>query len=520
MNASKITRGFPLEAAGFGLLALLALAPLAEVWRQSPDLRHGWAAALLMAYLWWERSGERPPALEHPARASAWWWWAAGVLLVLATFPLRLLLVPFPLWTTVLWAYVGVIVGLGALAEWRRAGGAGVRWLLAPCILLASALPWPAVVEQTVILPLREAMASLAAEVCYWLGRPALAAGTTVRLASGWVGIDEACGGIRSLQGCVMIALFFGEWFRFTVWRRAVLLAAGVVSALVGNFGRVLFLALTAGRGGEQAVERLHDIAGWSALGLSLLVTALLACRGAGWKFPQMAPVVTRGDAPRALAPAVWLVAFSVVLGAGELGARAWFAKGERERAQVARWTVALPEAHRSFVAEPLGETAAEMLQPDAFRAGRWQEGAGIDAIDLSAYYVEWRTGQAARFIPFFHNPTVCLPLAGCELVGEIGEFDVDWMGSAIPFQAYRFSRRGEEMWVAFTIWDPSRGEPLRRPSDSFSFGRFWAERWREVTERRAHQPAQMLTLAIRGSREDPVEALRHRLVALLRNPR
>jgi hypothetical protein len=284
---------------------------------------------------------------------------------------------------------------------------------------------------------------------------------------------------------------------------------------LAGNFGRVLFLALTSGEGGEQAVERLHDLAGWSALGLSLLVTALLACGAAGWKFPQMAPVVAHaGAAPRALAPAVWLFAVVLLLGAGELGARAWFAQGDRELARTAQWTVALPEAHRSFVSEPLGENAAEMLQPDAFRAGRWQEGAGID---LSAYYVEWRTGQAARFIPFFHNPTVCLPLAGCELVGELGEFVVDWEGGSIPFQAYRFSRRGEEMWVAFTIWDPSRGAPLAKP-ETYSVGGFWAGRWREVAERRSGQPAQMLTLAIIGAREEPVEALRHRVRAILRS--
>ena len=36
--------------------------------------------------------------------------------------------------------------------------------------------------------------------------------GTSVRLGNGWVGVDDACGGIRSLQACVMIGLFFGEW--------------------------------------------------------------------------------------------------------------------------------------------------------------------------------------------------------------------------------------------------------------------------------------------------------------------
>jgi hypothetical protein len=175
-----------------------------------------------------------------------------------------------------------------------------------------------------------------------------------------------------------------------------------------------------------------------------------------------------------------------------------------------------LPEAHRTFVAEPLGEVAAEMLQPDGFRAGRWQEAGGVN---LAAYYVEWRTGQAARFIPFLHNPTVCLPLAGCELAGELEAFEVEWRGLRIPFQAYRFTRRGEDLWVAFTVWDPSRGAALERPAETSSMGEWLRGRWREVRDRRAHQPAQMFTLSINGIREEPVDALRARLGVLLRAP-
>lgn len=514
MSASESSRGVSVGTIALGLFALLALVPLAAVWRQSPDLRHGWAAALLMAYLWWERAGERPRALVGEPTARTGGWWTAGLVAASAAVTLRFLLTPYPLWPAALWSYVGLLVGFAAAVEWRRAGLAGTKWLLAPCILLVSALPWPAIFEHAVIFPLREGMASLAAEVCYWLGRPALAVGTTVRLASGWVGIDEACGGIRSLQACVMIAIFFGEWFRFTPGRRVLLLAAGVVSAMVGNFARVLFLALTAGHGGEQAVERFHDLAGWAALGLSLIVTAFLACRAAGWRMPKVVLPVAGAPVPMTAGARAWAMGVVLVLVGGELGARWWFHSGAREGADAMQWTAAFPEAHQTYVAEPLSPVAAEMLQPDAFRAGRWQESGGVS---LSAYYVEWRKGQAARSIPFLHNPTVCLPLAGCELVGELGEFKVDLNGLNIPFRAYRFSRRGEEMWVAFTIWDPSRARELGRQPDHFTFSAWWGTRWADVAERRANQPAQMLTLAIIGSREDPIEGLRGRLAALLR---
>lgn len=512
MSASSIARSQTLAIVASALLAALALLPLAEVWRQSPDLRHGWAAALLAAYLWWERWAERPVAVGRNGLTARWW--LLAVALGVAALPLRLLLTPFPLWTMVVWAYVAVCLGAMAAAMWLRSGWAGVRWLLAPCVILLSALPWPSFFEQSAILPLREGMAALSAEISNLLGRPALAGGTSVRLATGWVGIDEACGGIRSLQACVMIALFFGEWFRFGWKRRLALLAGGVGAALLGNFSRVLFLSLRASGGGAAAVDGAHDVAGWVALVGSLSLTALLAWRWAGWRWPAMTPAAARPTPTTASPAGAWLAAVAGLLVLNEAGARWWFAGGSAERPPVPQWRVALPEEHWSFVREPLGEYAAEMLRPDHYAAGRWQEARDVDA---AAYYIEWRHGQAARFLPFAHNPTVCLPLAGCELEESLGEIAVRLPGLTIPFHAYRFRRAGDELWVAFTIWDPSRGRRFDSPESGGGRWRSWSGRWREVRERREHQPAQLFTLAVQVGRGDPEsilqEAIRKRIV-------
>ncbi len=515
MSAVATPRSSWLGGVALLLLAVLLLVPLAEVWRQSPDLRHGWAAVLLMAYLWWERWTERPAPVRREGRLPATWWVLALLSAVLA-LPLRLLLVPFSLWTTALWAYTSILLAVAAAAAWLRAGWPGVRWLLAPCLILASALPWPASIEQTVIFPLRETMAAAAAEVSNLFGRPALAVGTTVRLASGWVGIDEACGGIRSLQSCVMIALFFGEWFRFAWRRRLFLLASGTAAALVGNFSRVLFLSLVAGRGGQEAVHGWHDAAGWVALALSLAVTGSIACRWAGWRWPALAPAPANRVALPSPA-AAWLAAVVALLALNEAATRAWFARGDRERSLIPQWSVAFPESHWSFMKDPLGEFAAELLRPDFYSAGHWQEGRDVE---VASYYIEWHRGQVARFLPFAHNPTVCLPMAGCEMDESLGELSVPWNGLTIPFRAYRFINRGEPMWVAFTIWDPSRGQPLGAPDEDYSLGKALRQRWREVAERRADQPAQLLTLSLRNIKGDAKDALQLRLVNLLSAPK
>jgi len=490
-------------------LAGLLLIPLAKVWGQSADLRHGWAAALLVIYLWWERQAERPPVVTRERLSPGWW--VVAIMIGVAALPLRLLLTPFSLWTTILWAYALLVVGAAAGAAWLRAGRAGVRWVLGPCIILASALPWPASFEQGVILPLREAMASLAAEVSNLLGQPAIAVGTSVRLASGWVGIDEACGGIRSLQACVMIALFFGEWFRFSWARRLVLVGCGIGSALAGNFSRVMFLSLQAGD--AAAIHRIHDVAGWVALTVSLALTGWVALRWAGYRLPVCAPSPSVRIEMRQSPAGAWLALVVVLLVVDEAGTRWWFARSQAARADLPRWTVTWPEAEPSFVRDPLSEVAADMLRPDFYMAGRWQEGREIE---MAAYYIEWRRGQVARFLPFLHNPTVCLPMAGCELEGELGEITIPWQGRQIPFKAYKFRRTGEELWVAFTIWDPLRGQPLGKPSDQFARGRWFLERWQEVVDGRENQPAQLFTLAIMGGRGDPLQSLKTALEARL----
>jgi hypothetical protein len=71
----------------------------------------------------------------------------------------------------------------------------------------------------------------------------------------------------------------------------------------------------------------------------------------------------------------------------------------------------------------------------------------------------------------------------------------VPWSGGDIPFRAYRFRRAGQDMLVAFVIWDPVRGKPLTTEQVARSRSEWWALQWREVREARQHQPAQLLAV-------------------------
>jgi exosortase len=471
----------------------LILIPLSAAWALAPDLGHGWAAPLLIGYLYWERWAERP--IVRPQSKLGWTWWLAAPFLAVVTLPLQLLLVPYPLWAALVWGYEAILIGTTLAAAGRLSGAPGVRWLGGPLIILAGAVPWLTQIDQHVILPLRGAIAGIAAEVCNLLGRPALALGTTVRLGNGWVGVDEACGGIRSLQASVMIALFFGEWFRLSWLRRAALVAIGIAAALLGNFCRVIFLSLQATRGAD-AFHAVHDTAGWFALAFSLALTGFAAWYWARARAAASAVPAQRSPEGDARPVSLWLcVVFGLFL-LDVACVQVWYAQGEAGNAARPHWTANLPTESWNFRPAPLAEASREILRPDSYTAGSWQEG---NDLRLSAYYVEWRQGTIARTIPFLHNPTVCLPYSGCELVRSLGVIPVRWVGGVIPFHAYIFREAGEELVVAFSVWDTARNIPLERRSNSHKWIDWFQFQWKEVREARRDQPAQLLSIAISG---------------------
>ena len=472
------------------------LLPLSRTWQLAPDLGHAWVVPFLMAYLWWERWDERPPAVVGHTTRIRWWLWAAVLVAVHAS--LRLFLTPFPVWPAALALFTGTVVLTALTAAWLLGGRAGLRWLGGPLILVVSVLPMPTVFDLKVIGPLREAMATLAAEACNLLGRPAMASGTSVRLANGWVGIDEACGGIRSLQACVMIALFFGEWYRFSGLRRFALVLVGCAAALAGNGSRVIFLSLRA-RDGAAAVAASHDLAGWLAMGTSVLLTGWLAWRWAGSRLPEQRRM-PRPASAGASAALRWAAVVGTCFLVSESAVRLWFARGERVRRDVPQWVARLPTERATFRREPLPEPARELLGPDTFVAGTWPLGRDVYAF---AYYIEWHEGQKARTVPFLHNPTVCLPFAGCELMETLPSLPVAWSHGEIPFFAYRFRRLGEQTLVAFTIWDPSRGQ-LLAASDIASWRTWFSRQWTEVRAARKDQPAQLFAVSIPWDEEAP----------------
>ena len=103
------------------------------------------------------------------------------------------------------------------------------------------------------------------------IGIPAVQLGNVIEVGSGFVGIDEACTGIRSLQATFMVSLFLGEFYSFSVVRRVILVLAGALLAFICNLIRTFLLVYLGAEHGFQAIKNWHDPAGHTILMICLL---------------------------------------------------------------------------------------------------------------------------------------------------------------------------------------------------------------------------------------------------------
>lgn len=519
------------------------------VWSLDPRYAYGWAVPVLCAYMVWLRwdrwreacacradggeserkamNGAQPPEEAKSAEATGPGGWARAFLspavaavLALAYAGVRLVQEANPWWSLVHWTLALVCVGLtlwygaGALAMARLVGGSDRtppwRLFVFPVAFILVAVPWPYVWGEPVIQALTRANTWAAVELLGWWGIPAVPHGNVIELATGQVGVDEACSGIRSLQGTLMLALFFGE-MHLLGWRgRLAVVAAGFALALAGNLARTLLLTWVAAREGGSAIEAWHDPAGLTVLALCCagvwLVSARLACgKGSGGVQPEWRMTRARGSSegpgedrthretletmlPRwrmaAWAGLVWVVAVDAAV-AG------WYARVESGREGGPDWELVWPENEKEQVELEVSRAARELLQYDEGRQVRWRRADG-KVCQMS--WFRWRPGRAAGYLAKSHSPVVCMPAAGfpLEWISEVRWLVKD--GVRIPYRFYRFRGDAGPVHVWYTRWEEGVAEQ--------SFARETAGPWSRLSSvwmGRGRQGQRVLVLAVWG---------------------
>jgi exosortase len=432
------------------------------------------------------------------------WFLAFCALLYL---PTRLIQEANPEWRLVSWALAIEVIGLTLLvshlfAEGRsrtaEVGGPSSifqppssRALAFPVCFFLVAVPWPTFVEAPLIQGLMRANIGVTIELLSVIGIPAVHHGNVIEIATGMVGIDDACSGIRSLQAALMLSLFFGELYALSVRRRTLCVFAGFALAFAFNVGRTLLLAQVASAKGVGAVATWHDPAGVTILVgcfLSLWALALwlkrrtavspISSSVAQASSPASPASVTAGKSPdfptqvsksntqdstfdvrpappylpSSLLPVRWVpVALLAWLLVVETGTELWYRSHEWHLPHTPVWHVEFPRNNPTFRKLPFSGKTKQFLRYDEGFNGTWQQGSEQR---WQAIFFRWNPGRIAVHLAKSHTPEVCLTAAGRELVSESGLHAVSVHGMQLPFRSYVVKDENGPLHVFYCLWE------------------------------------------------------------------
>jgi len=432
-------------AVAVGTIAAPLLWHLSCYWQIDPQYRYGWIVPLLSIYLAWRRWPSRPavaPALK-----------GTTACLVAALFLLSLVWLvreATPDWSVVSWILAMLTVGSLFLLVTSAGGLCTARHFLFPICFILIAVPWPHSVEFAITQNLMRFVASAAAECANWAGIAALPEGNLIRLTQGYVGIDEACSGIRSLQAVLMASLFLGELQRYPVFKRGLLILLGSAIAVVCNVARTFALVLIVSWRGEGTLNAWHD-----PMGLGVLITAF-ALLGliASWMSAGKSPESGNGEKQRISAQSRWSLP-SAEVGAICVWAIAtfaateyWYGRGEPASVHL---EIHWPENWSAFRYLPMSDDARHNLLCSEGQIANWIDS---DGGNWTLIALRWAPGRTAIQSARLHRPENCFTAFGAVLRQELGRTTIMVDAVPITFRSYLFEHNGTPLIVFYTIWE------------------------------------------------------------------
>ncbi len=458
---------------------------LGSFWSTNPQYAYGWTVPALALFLLWECWITRPAPFPARRRGVAF--------LLAATFaafllPTRLVLEATPDWRLAHWALVAEVVGLSLCAVYLTGGRSWLPHFAFPIAFIFVAVPWPARIEQGLIQTLTEWVSSLTVDGLNLCAIPAIRHGNVIEISTGMVGVEEACSGVRSFQATLMASLFLGQLWSFPFRSRLILIGAGVAFAFFCNVIRALLLSFVAEKHGLAAIDKWHDPAGFTILGVcfaGLLGLALI-----------LRPKVGRGLAaaegyePHRL-PGAFVAALATWIVIAAVGTEWWYRSAPPGTS--AWWRVDWPEHQPGFAEIPISPAVRE-LQFDTGRQARWRED---DGSRWTMFHFRWLPGLAvSRAFARWHNPDICLTSAGFKRVAEYEPTVIRRGDIELAFRTYRFDARDQINYVFFCVWE-DRQEPGATPG----LPEEWtaAAHWRAVLQRKRNLGQQVLEVAIAG---------------------
>ncbi len=444
-------------AVALGAMWIWTWLHLSLAWRSFPNYEYGFAVPVLALYLARQRLTAHPDAVGSPG--------LGGWLLALIAFGAWAAFMLGELLRSIdpVWRPSGILLAAACTvltAAWLvRLGGWRLLWVLAfPLAFTWVAVPWPTFVESFVTKGLKHFVTAVNVEALNMTGVAAIQKGNVIDLVGGTVVVDGACSGVNSLQSSLMIALFLGELFRFTVLRRVVLIGLAVVIAICGNIARTFTLARLVHSLGEGAIDTYHDTLGMIAIiaiyaaiiviGWWLASESGLPSGKFGWSAGGYVRAATRFSP---LGAAIAALAFL----APPLLAQVWFAVspgGEIRKQHSALFFLRDHPVPPRWKVEPLkfSKTENDALGFTEGEALRVTTPGGAEG---TMYHFFWSPTATHATLFYEHTPDVCMPGAGWQLTEPPTVVKLRVAGSEVAARLFRFERDGGQTAAIQTIW-------------------------------------------------------------------
>jgi len=237
---------------------------LAHIWITDSDQAHGLLLVAVAAYLvFHRRKAINQIKLEI---------WVPGIFIMIAamTFLLvgQVVVEYFVMRASLVFLLAGII---GFLL-----GKNALKVLLFPLFLLLLAIPLPAIVVNSLTLPLKALVSSLASEMLRVMGVSILQEGNVLQTPQITLEVVNACSGIRSVFSLLVLALLFCSDMKGYI-QKALLLILTIPLAIFTNALRITTTGLLATHWDPKtALGFYHGFSGWVIFVLSLVLLLLL----------------------------------------------------------------------------------------------------------------------------------------------------------------------------------------------------------------------------------------------------
>jgi exosortase/archaeosortase family protein len=308
------------------------------------------------------------------------------------------------------------------------------------------------------------------------------------------LGVDDACSGIRSFQSSIMAALFLGELYALRWGYRISLVILGLIAAYAFNIIRMLVLSIAVANGGTDALDKLHDPAGFAIL-IATIGVLWLMC----WLFQQLpgseqalaTAKIQSGIGHIDKSPAFACVATIVAMALLAGGSEGWYWWKNKDAVRAPAWTVAAADPESGSADEELGERVYEMLRYDRGFQRSWRDG---DGRQWHMIFTEWEPKRMSLHYAQPHLPEQCQRMIGREIVSKSELRKADANGVTIAYNLYKIRAGADEFYLMYVINDD------RISGEEVTVERATpANRWKAVMAGRRNMGQRSMQLALVG---------------------